>query len=130
MRAKPRLLEAIKLKDTDEIARNMEMYYSEDYPYNNGYFSEFEEFIEAWKDRHEPDEPKPKYVWGTTAVELTIDAGDILENACDELHEGAYDNLSDVEGLQKYLDEWCAKQRGTTTYYQDCKYAIEIPWGI
>ena len=66
MKGKQGLAEAIKLKDTDQIAKNMEMYCSEEYPYNNGYFCEFEEFIEAWEDKHKPDELKPQYVWGTT----------------------------------------------------------------
>ena len=130
MKEKQRLDKAIKLKDTDELAKSMEMYYSEDYPYSNGYFCEFEEFIEEWENKHKPDELKPQYVWGTTTDELHIDAKDILENACEELHESAFEDIprEDIVELQKYLNEWCAKQSDTTTYYKDYRYAIEIPW--
>lgn len=118
---------AIKLKRDDEIAKGMGMYYFDGYPYNEGYFSEFEDFIDWWNDNNE-DEEKPLYVWGTSTIELTLDADSVLEDACSDLHEEADNNIDDRAGLQEFLDVWCAKQSGTTSYYQDMKYAIEIPW--
>src|SRR5690606_3086140 len=106
----------------------MEMYYFDSYPYNNGYFSECEDFIEWWTDNHNEDEVKPLYVWGTVPTYITIDAHSIVESACDELHEEAFENITDLEELQTYLDAWTDKQKGTTTYYADKKYAIKIPW--
>jgi hypothetical protein len=119
---------AIKLKSDDEIAKGMGMYCSDDYPYNDGYFSEIENFIEWWEDNHDPEEEKPLYVWGTTSISLSLDADSILGSASDDLHEEAGSNIEGKAELQQFLDSWCAKQRGTTTYYSDTKYAIEIPW--
>nr|WP_145401767.1 hypothetical protein [Paenibacillus xylanexedens] len=119
---------AIKLNPADDIAKNMGMYYSEDYPYNEGYFSDFDEFIEAWDDNHEPDETKPVYVWGTRSISLTLDVGDILDRESEDLHEDALDNIEGKDELQRFLDEWCSKQKWTTTYYGENKYAIKIPW--
>lgn len=118
---------AIKLKISDKIAGEMGMYYFEGYPYNEGYFSYFDEFVEWWEENYN-DEEKPLYVWGTYTINLSLDADSILENATDDLHEEADNNIVYRAELQQFLDDWCAKQSGTTTYYQDTKYAIEIPW--
>lgn len=119
---------AIKLDPMDDIAKEMGMYQSDDYPYSDGYFASFDEFIEAWEDNHEPDEPKPTYVWGTHSISLSLDADDILDRASEDLHEDVLDDIKGKEELQDYLDKWCAKQKGTTTYYGENKYAIKIPW--
>ncbi|PIH59013.1 hypothetical protein [Paenibacillus sp. LK1] len=119
---------AIKLDPTNDIAKNMGMYQSDDYPYSDGYFASFDEFIETWEDNHEPDEPKPVYVWGTRSASLSLDADDILDRESEDLHEDALDNIEGKDELQKYLNEWCSKQKWTTTYYGENKYAIRIPW--
>ncbi|OME55589.1 hypothetical protein BSK59_14040 [Paenibacillus odorifer] len=118
---------AIKLEHDDEIAKGMGMYYSEEFPSNDGYFTEWEDFIDRWNDDH-PDEEKPQYVWGTYSMKLTLDADSILESACDDLHEEAWSNIDDKDELQNLLDKWSKKQTGTETYYSDTKYAIKIPW--
>lgn len=106
----------------------MGMYYSEDYPSNEGYFSEWEDFIDRWNDEHEPDVEKPLYVWGTSYTRLSLDVDSIIKNACDDLHEEAGSNIVDQDELQEFIDRWCAKQTGTETYYADHKYTIKIPW--
>lgn len=119
---------AIKIKADDEIAKSMGMYYFDGYPYNEGYFSDFDEFFEWWEDNHESDDERPQYVWGTDCTRLILDADSILENATEDLHEEAFNRIEDKEELQAFLEAWCAKQKGTTTYYSTQKYAIEIPW--
>ncbi|WP_336763460.1 hypothetical protein [Paenibacillus sp. USHLN196] len=119
---------AIKLESSDDIAKKMGMYQSDDYPYNDGYFASFDEFIEAWEDSHEPDDPKPIYVWGTRSISLSLNADDILDRESEDLHEDALDNIEGKDELQKFLDEWCSKQKWTTTYYGENNYAIRIPW--
>jgi hypothetical protein len=119
---------AIKIEHDSEIAFGMEMYYSEVYPSNDGYFFEWEEFIDRWNDEHEFDEEKPQYVWGTKSINLTLDADSILENACEDLHDEAWNRIEDKKELQEFLSMWSKKQKGTTTYYSDNKYAIKIPW--
>lgn len=120
---------AIKISADNEIAKNMGMYYSEKYPYNEGYFSEIEDFIEYWNDVHEPDEITPKYLWGTSEEKLNIDAYDIVGSACEDLYEDAIDYIGseEIDNLQNTLNDWCSRQ-DIIAYFQDTKYAIEIPW--
>lgn len=117
------LSKAIKSEYEDVPAEHKEMLYSEKYDYNEGYFTDVGEFIDYCKDN---DIEVPKYVWSTTKIGLSIDAGSVIESACDDLHEDAYQNITDEKGLQEFLDAWCAKQTGTDTYTADYKYAITI----
>jgi hypothetical protein len=124
---------AIKLQANDDIATNMDMYWSDDYPENEGYFSEWEEFFDAWEySGHKPDEKRPKFVWGTTWHQIKMDAAGIVEQAIEDsgLHEDAWDAISEqsIDKLQKLLDDWCSRETGTRTYCYDHEYAIEIPW--
>ena len=114
---------AIKSEYKDVPAEYKEMLYSESYGYNEGYFSDIDELIEYCEDN---DIEVPKYVWSTTKIGLSMDAGYIIENACEELHEDAYQNITNGKELQEFLDAWCAKQTGTDSYTVDYKYAIMI----
>lgn len=117
------LSKAIKAEYKDVPLEYKEMLYSESYGYNEGYFTDIDEFIDYCEDN---DIEVPKYVWSTTKTELSIDAGNIIENACEELHEDAYQNITNENELQEFLDTWCAKQTGTDTYTVNYKYAITI----
>ena len=114
---------AIKSEYKDVPAESKEMLYSERYGYNEGYFSDIDEIIKYCKDN---DIDIPKYVWSTSTTKLSIDAEYIVQQACEELHEDAYENVTDEKELQEFLDAWCAKQSGTETYWVDYKYAIGI----
>ena len=64
-------------------------------------------------------------IYGTKSDSIKMDASNIIENACNDLHEDAIDQCNE-ESLQKLLDEWCKKQTGTTTYYPDYTIGIVI----
>ena len=115
--------------DDDKI-KNFEYFYSEDYPYNEGYFADFDVFFDELQDKGITKETGPQYVWGTYEKMINIDVDWTIENACEDLYEGAYDNISneDFNELKQYVAEWCKKQTGTITYYPDYRYAIMIPW--
>lgn len=83
-------------------------YYLQEYKDGSGGCSNFNEFFEY---------EVPKVLWNCEEVKISIDADYIIDNACEELHEDARDNISDEKELQEFLDKWCAKQGGTTTYY-------------
>ncbi len=121
------------LKNDSLQAKEFKMYYSDYYGQNEGYFSEWEDFFEYWdencKDIYPVDE-RPKYVFGTKEASISLEADNILQQATEDLHEDAYDNLVDIDELQEFLDKWCEKQTGTETYYEDNGYVIEIPWEL
>ena len=103
------------------------------------YFSDKDEFVEHWWDcfLNNDDEDTfqfddyfekyvPKVLWNCEEVKISINADSIIENACGELHEDARDNISDEKELQEFLDKWCAKQTGTTTYYPCYKEYVKV----
>lgn len=60
----------------------------------------------------------PKILWNCDQIKIHFDAGNIIESACEELHEDAAETISsaDEKELQELLDKWCENQSGTTTY--------------
>lgn len=119
-----RIDKAIKAKIDDVPEKDKGMLYSDSYPYNEGYFAGIEDLVEYCRDE---GIIIPSYIWSTDKVELTLDAMQIIENACEELHEDAVSNIKDEEELQLFLNNWCKKQTGTDTYIVNYKYAIEVP---
>lgn len=115
----------------DDAFVQFHMLYSEHCNSNDGYFGDWETFFECWEDNVYDNDgvepPRPEYVWGTSVQKLSMDADTIIEQATDDLWEGASDNC-DYKGLQELLDKWCSEQSGTDTYYVDYKYAVKIPW--
>lgn len=65
-------------------------------------------------------------MWNCEVIKLAMDADSIIDNACDKLHEDARDNISDEKELQEFLDKWCAKQGGTTTYYPCYREYVKV----
>lgn len=70
---------------------------------------------------------KPDRLWLCSKEEISIEAANVIDSACDKLHEDAYDNC-DKEALQKILDDWCETQTGATTYYPCYKEYVRIDW--
>jgi hypothetical protein len=75
-----------------------------------------EGFFHSTDDLHEwcleNEQEPPARVWACETVGLSIDASRIVENACEEHGEEAFDQISDeaIQGLQAALDTWCAAQ--------------------
>ena len=123
---KKRLETAQKLfwsRDEEKI-KKFNCFYSENYPNNDGYFYDFEDFLDV------VDNTNLKFVWGTLEQQIEIDTDNIIENACEDLHEDARSGISDKDyiELKNFVEQWCNKQTGTITFYPDYNYAIEIPW--
>jgi hypothetical protein len=81
-------------------------------------------------DYEKPIDKKSLWIYGTYTMELSLDADCILENACDNLHENAMNNISsnEIRELQDLLDQWAEKiKEETTTYYADYKIGILLP---
>lgn len=120
---------AEKHKSTALEDGTFQMAQSNYYPYNEGYFSEWDEFFDAWDSEQEPNAPRPKYVWGTTEYTMHMYADSIVECAVEDLYEDAMSDIGDapIKELQKMLDKWIAKY-GVKSYLENHKHAIEIPW--
>lgn len=70
---------------------------------------------------------KPMRLWVCSVEKMHIDANNVADNACEELHEDAYEQC-DIGSLQNLLDVWCKDQTGTTTYYPCYKQYVKIDW--
>lgn len=70
---------------------------------------------------------KPDKLWVCTERQIWMDAYSLAGNACDELHEDAFEQC-DIALLQDMLDSWCIEQTGTTTYYPCFKKYVMIDW--
>ena len=121
-----RLNKANKIEDKD-VFNKYTMLYSNTYPYNEGYFADWDSFFDAWEGE---EENRPKYVWATTSIELSMDGYSIITSACEELWEGALNSISskDIVEFEEFIQNWCKKQTGTTTYYVNYNTAVKIPW--
>lgn len=119
--------EEVDIKDVDS-----DMWFYDEQ--TDDYFSDIESFVDAYRDfeEYESDEEKmnnlPEVLWLTDPVDISMDAYSIIENACEDLHEDAYDNISDkdMKELQNILDEWCNKQTGTRTVYPNYKKYVRV----
>ena len=60
---------------------------------------------------------------------MTLDAGGILENACEEMYDEAMLDISQdaIKEMQDYLNTWLYRY-GLTTYAETHKHVIRIPW--
>lgn len=106
------------------------------------YFFDLESFVDEYKELYfdSVEEGKvqsfedffetvvPKVLWVCPSIEININANSIIEDACEELHEDAADYIGydDKKELQDFLNYWCEKQVGTTTYYSEYKKYISV----
>lgn len=98
------------------------------------YYGSVDDFFDDYACNHEEDDndeeddnERPVRLWVTSVKKIFIDAANVIENACSDLHEDAYERC-DEGSLQKLLDDWCKEQTGTTTYYPCFKQYVEIDW--
>lgn len=94
----------------------------------NKFYLNMEDFFDDWCN-YEKDNiiDKPERLWVTSKEKISINANNVIEDACNNLHDEAMENC-DCESLQELLDNWCAKQIGTDTYYQCYNEYILIDW--
>jgi len=99
----------------------------------DGYYVETDMLIEWIEDKESDDEDFDRstlQVYGTYQTQIGFDAGTIVEDACDELHEEAFDRIPGeaIKELQIILDDWAGSHGiGTVTYLEDGKVGIIVP---
>ncbi len=95
------------------------------------YYDTVDDFVDDYVCNHKEDgNERPVRLRVTSVETISIDAYDIVRDACEDLHEDAMDNISseDFTRLQNFLDEWCKDQAGTTTYYPCYEQYVLINW--
>ena len=96
------------------------------------YYDTVDDFFEDYAVNYEDEKVynKPERLWVTSVEKISIDAYSVIENACEGLHEDAMENIDekDIAELEEFLDNWCKKQTGTTTYYPCYKQYVKIDW--
>jgi hypothetical protein len=90
--------------------------------WGEGYSSEIAAMIEAC---HDAGEPIPAYCHPCTEHPLRIDPVAILEHAVEEMHEDAFDQIVDADGLIEFIEEWNRKQT-SVCYHEDRSRVIII----
>lgn len=114
---------------TDEEVAECKCFYSESYPYNEGYFEDFNEFFDWWNDEcADKISDKPEYCLGTDSIPFKIDATDIVERACEDMYEDAFSCVSNIGELQKLIDKWADKNKPGDAYVYHTRFKIRIPW--
>lgn len=113
-----RILDKAKKLDAKEYTGRVLYSEGRDQYYFEGVFEYLED---AENDGVDPEE----YLWGCVSYGLHIDADSVIDSATEEHHEDAYYEC-DHDGLQKLLDEWCAKQ-GVETFTPDYTTAVRVP---
>lgn len=87
----------------------------------------FDDYFGRYTDEEFNNDGRPERLWVCSVEKIHIDADNVVDNACEELHEDAYEQC-DIGGLQNLLDTWCKDQTGATTYYPCYKQYVEIDW--
>lgn len=67
----------------------------------------------------------PAYCWPCEAEVLRLDPDSLLENAVENMHEDAGDQIVDADELVAFIEAWNAKQT-CTSYYPDYKRVIVL----
>lgn len=95
---------------------------------NTEHFCEIDSLEEYIKDEFKLEDYSSIRVYGTYKTDINLSASNIIQNAIDDLHEDAGDNISHKEELelQEMLDKWVEGISGTETYWPDWEYGILI----
>ena len=101
-------------------------YFSNLFPYNEGYFSDFDEFFDTVDE--EGIEERPEYCFGVTEIPFRIDAESVVESACEDSYDDALDHVGNIKSLQKVIDEWIEKNGPGSSYVYNRNAKIRIPW--
>lgn len=96
---------------------------------NDECYESVDEFQDDWVFNEYDDiyDERPDRLWVCDTGKISIDASDVIDMVCNDLHEDAVDEC-DKSSLQKLLDDWCAKQTGTTTYYPCYERYVKVDW--
>lgn len=90
--------------------------------WGEGYSSDIDAMLQSCEDY---DEPVPIYCHPCTEQHLRLDAYSLLEQATEDMHEDAHDQVVDADALVAFLKDWNAKQT-CISYYEDRSRVIVL----
>ena len=75
--------------------------------WGEGYFSDTDDLRQSCEDY---DVSMPAYCWPCTSRQLRLEPDSLLEQAADDMHEDAMDQIVDADGLCDFIEAWNARQ--------------------
>lgn len=77
--------------------------------WGDGFFEGTDDLRDAWTD-NSPQSDLPAFCWTCKVKHLRLDPDSLLEMAADDMHEDAFDEIEDSDGLRAFIEAWNAKQ--------------------
>lgn len=128
-------IDRVKYQDKIDKATEVDTEIVSTYLYDHSsdrYFVDIDDFISWYQNEYIDDEELftvlPEVLWVCAETQISFDMESTVSDACEELHEDAFDNISsdDIHKLQTVVDKWCKKQTGTLTYYPNYKEYVRV----
>jgi hypothetical protein len=95
--------------------------------FGDGYFSDVSELAETL-DNEEDQSGRPEFAFCCTEHPFPfINLSGILESACDDMDEDAYERLDGVEELEAACAAFTEANKGVISWYEDRKHKVAVP---
>ena len=99
--------------------------------WGEGFFGSVDELHDVCADNawveFGPQLPPPAYCWPCKPQHLHLDVDRLLEQAVDDMHEDAADEIVDADGLAAFIEAWNAKQTCVSWYPDHSRVVVLDP---
>jgi hypothetical protein len=95
--------------------------------WGDGFSTEVAALLEWWEDAYPGDDapPPPAYCWPCKSKTLQLDPDSVLENAVDDMHDDAWDEIVAADELAAFIAAWNAQQT-CRSWYPDYSRVIVL----
>lgn len=122
--------EAEQLENAELVADYDGPVYCEGVPggsYGDGYFESVEELADMLNDAPD-DDSRPEFAFCCTKHPFpSINLSGILESACDDMDDDAYERLDGVEELEAACAAFTEANKGVISWYEDREHKVAVP---
>lgn len=99
--------------------------------YNDGYFSDISDFLDAIQDKLDDGELTveqiPKRVFICKVKPFVLDIDSAIENELERMYEGAEDRLEGIKELTEAVEKFNELNKDLESWYPEWKKAMEVP---